>query len=85
LDLKVGNGRLLAWTTANMTISVVIIADAHSRPLVIVIDLVSLFGENEQRLFEASPYSVGGKPTKTPLKLKKSRRRCGGAAFSQEI
>ena len=34
-----------------MTISVVIIADTHSRPLVIVIDAVSLFRDNEQRLF----------------------------------
>ena len=41
----------MAWTTANVTISVVIIGDTHSRSLVIVIDAVSLFRDDEKHLF----------------------------------
>jgi hypothetical protein len=76
----VGNGKLLAWTTANVMISVVIIADRHSRPLVIVIDLVALVQDNEKRVFTIHRWR---KPTKTPWKLKQSRRMSGGAAFSR--
>jgi hypothetical protein len=62
-DLVVGNGRLLAWTTTQVTIGITIRIGTYARSLVIVIDLASLLRDNEHI---SSQTAVARKRTKMP-------------------
>ena len=62
-DLTAGNGRLLAWTTTKVKMSVTISTDMYAGSLVIVIDLASLVRDNE---YVSSSTAIAHQRTKMP-------------------